>query len=81
MSVPTPNVVKNPLLSDADQERDYIIKMFIVQPEVIILTPDGKEERRYLAQAIAMNEAQLGDTLPAWMEKLGLKMKQGADGK
>ena len=71
----------NPLLSEAEQGRAYVVKSFVIQPEVIILTADGKEERRYLTQGLGFYEAQLGDTLPAWMEKLGLKMKQDAGGK
>jgi len=71
----------NPLLSEADQGRAYVVKAFIIQPEVIVLTADGKEERRYLTQGLGLYEAQLGDTLPVWMEKLGLKMGQGEGGK
>ena len=74
---PVPPPTKNPLLSDADQDRDYVVKAFVLQPEVTILTADGKEERRYLPLGLSIHEAQMGDTLPGVMEKFGLKMRQG----
>lgn len=82
----------NLLLSTQDQGRAYAILGFMVQPEVTLFSEDGKVERRYFparghdggAQqpiAFTINEAQFGDTLPVFMEKLGLKMQQGSGGK
>lgn len=82
----------NRLLPPQDQGRAYAIVSFMVQPEVTLLTAEGKVERRFFPTspgpdgearqiAFTLNEAQFGDTLPMFMEKLGLKMKQGEGGK
>jgi hypothetical protein len=65
----------NPLLSEADQGRSYVIKAFVIRPEVTILSAGGKVDRRYIGKELALHEAQFGDTLPAFMERLGLKME------
>lgn len=78
----------NPLLSTENQGRAYVIKAFVVRPEVTLLTDDNKNELRYFPHnghggllELVLNEAQFGDTLPVFMEKVGLLMKQDKDGK
>lgn len=74
----------NALLADKDrnfQGRAYRVKSFIVIPEVMLLTAEGKEDELIRPVQLALREAQLGDTLPVFMEKLGLRMEVGEGGK
>jgi len=68
---------QNPLLSQADQGKAYIVKSFIIQPEITLLDPAGKEERKFLGPQFAVFEAQLEDTLLKFMERRGVKLKSG----
>jgi hypothetical protein len=90
---PTPARPKNlapqhPLLSPEDQGKAYKVLGFTVQPEVTLMDGSGKVIRRYMPMVqnrdgsvrpmvLSLNEAQFGDTLPVFMEKLGLKMEKG----
>lgn len=71
----------NPLLGEFDQGRAYRVRSFVLQPEVMLLDANGREDRMIRPVTLAVREAQFGDTLPAFMEKLGLKMEQGQGGK
>jgi len=69
----------NPLLPQDLQGRKYVVKSFIVQPRIMLLTDDGREENEFLGPQYGMFEAQMGETLPQFMEKRGVKLRN--DGK
>lgn len=65
----------NALLPPELQGRKYIVKAFIVQPRIMLLTDDGEEENEIPGPQFGMYQAQLKDTLPQFMEQRGVKLK------
>lgn len=69
--------LNNPILKPEDQGKKFAVKSFIVQPEITIYDANGLEERKYLGPQFAMYQAQTGDPVPVFMEKLGVKLNGG----
>lgn len=69
----------NPLLAKDEQTARYVVKAFILRPEVTLLDADGHETRRYLPINIAVNEADINLTFREYMTKMGLKMKSDGE--
>jgi len=65
----------NSLLAPELQGRKYIVKGYIVQPRVMLLTDDGQEDSETLGPQFGMYQAQLGLTVPQFMEKRGVKLR------
>lgn len=65
----------NSLLGQQFQGRKYVVKGYIVQPRIMLLTDDGQEDNETLGPQFGMYEAQLGLTVPQFMEKQGAKLR------
>lgn len=65
----------NPILPPELQGRSYVVKAFIVTPRITLLDADGKEEVEALGPQFGMFESQMGDTIPQFMEKRGVKLR------